>query len=154
LALGARIAVQQPLVLVPCILAAAGLCLPATRSRGVFYLCAGVLYFVLALGPSTPLFGWYLKLPMSPLFREPARLMWLTSFCLAVLTGLGVQSLLEAGAATTGRRVWLSAVAMVAVLVGFQFLVPDGLRPLEWALGVVTVASGVGAMRSPAHRRG
>ena len=133
LKLGGRLAVHQPLVLLPCILGVAALVTPRTRSRAAFYVASGVLFFLLALGPSTPVFHWYLKLPFTALFRDPGRFTWLTSVCIAVLTALGVEAVLAASPST--RQGVTAALAMLCALVAFNFLAPDGLRPLEWLLG-------------------
>ena len=141
LAVGARASLFQPLVLIPCLLAASVLLARATWRRGLFYVFAGLLFFALALGRSTPLLGWYLTIPLTAVFRFPHRFMWLTTLCLAVVTGVGAQAVLAQTVDRGWSRSLARAAAMIAVLVGFHLLAPDGLRPLEWVLGVLVIAA-------------
>jgi hypothetical protein len=152
LALDGRLASYQPLMLVPCILAVVSWLRPATRARALFYLLAGALCFVLAFGPNTPLFAWYTKLPLGDLFRDPKRLMWVTSFCLAVLTALGVDAL-RASVRTAPARGTLAAAMCAATLLGLHLLAPSGLRPLEWGLGALVVGAAAGSALAPPSRR-
>src|SRR5205823_8165898 len=57
------------------------------------YLLVAVAYVVLSLGPGTPLFDLYARFPLGTAFRFSDRLRWVTSFTLAVLVGLAVDSL-------------------------------------------------------------
>jgi hypothetical protein len=141
LAVGTRAGVFQPLVLIPCLLAASVLLARATWRRGLFYVFAGLLFFALALGRSTPLLGWYLTIPVTAVFRFPHRFMWLTTLCLAAVTGVGAQAVLAQTVDRGWSRSLARAAAMIAVLAGFHLLAPDGLRPLEWVLGVLVVAA-------------
>jgi len=61
-----------------------------------FYLFVVIVYFVLSLGPGSLLFDLYARLPLSTAFRGPARLLWITSFALSVLAGLGAEAVISA----------------------------------------------------------
>src|SRR5262249_49703175 len=54
------IAFGQPLTVIPCLLASCAVARRAGRSIVLFYLAAGVLFFVLGMGTATPLFDLYL----------------------------------------------------------------------------------------------
>jgi len=143
---------QQPFVLAPCLVAGAALLRASTRRRALFYLLAGVLYFLLALGPNTPVFQAYTKLPLGSLFRDPGRFMWLVSFCLAVLTGLGVDALLSRDRSEGwGRHTGL--VALLAGLAGFCLLAGNGLWALEWTVAGLALAAGLAASVRSGLRR-
>src|SRR5262249_31074349 len=122
LALGGRLAVHQPFTLVPCMLAGAALASRRTRARAAVSPVPGLVSLVRAMGPSTPVFGWYLKLPFAALFREPARFTWLTSVSLAVLAGLGAHALLADDGAPTRWGDVCTVATMIGVLVGFHLL--------------------------------
>src|SRR5262249_54976180 len=100
--------VRTPLVVVPCMLAAVGVVVSRDRRRALFHLTAGLLFFMLAFGPTPPVFRLYRLLPFGRLFSEPQKFLWVTDFCLAVLAGLGTQAIaVEAGS----RKRLLAAVA-------------------------------------------
>ena len=68
-----------------------------------FYVAVGVVYGVLALGPATPLFSLYVKLPPGgATLRYPNRLFWITGFSLAALTALVVDGV-NRGTGRTAR---------------------------------------------------
>ena len=121
--------VGQPFLPIPCMLAAAAVLAPHTRRSGVFYAGVALGFFALSLGPGTPLFDWYGRLPGGALFRDPTRFGWITSFALAVTTALGFESLLWAW---SRRQYTLLAVAlMVLPLIGLWLaarLSPEAIR--------------------------
>ena len=136
-----RLDTFNPIVIVPAMVAAAWWCRRATRRVGAFYFLAGVLYFLLSLGSSTPVFDLYRRLPLGSLFREPARFMWITNFCVAVLCGLGADALLRHVA---GRwRRFAAPAALAAGVVALALIVNRGLLPAEWLLATALLASGV-----------
>jgi hypothetical protein len=132
----------NPFTVLPCIIAGASLARSNTRRIALFYLVAGVLSFAIAFGPSTPLFDWYLALPLGRTFREPARFLWVTSFCLAVLTGFGVDAIVSPSRSPTR---WAHALRVVAgpalVTIGLYQLSLQGLLPLEWALAGIVIGA-------------
>jgi len=142
----------MPFVLVPCLLAVAAFLRPTTRRHALFYLGAGALFFALAFGPRTPLFGLYVSLPLGRLFRFPDRFVWVTAFCLPVLTALGVDALVSWDPPLRPWRRWLG-VALAALALAGIALAPWGrLRPPEWAFAGLALAAGVLAALAPGRR--
>jgi hypothetical protein len=140
---GRRLDIFNPIVIVPCVVASASWLRTATRRRAIFYTLAGGLYFALAFGSATPLFELYLKLPFAALFREPPRFTWVTSFCVAVLTGFGADAIIRGRHAVPGWRRWIPVAVTSAALVGLYFLSPNRLFLVEWVLGGAVVAASV-----------
>ncbi|HSP95685.1 MAG TPA: YfhO family protein [Candidatus Dormibacteraeota bacterium] len=140
----ARIDTFNPLVIVPAMAAGAWWCRRATVRVGLFYAVVALLYLALAMGEATPLFAIYRRLPLGALFREPARFVWVSNFCAAVLTGLGVDAL--------GRHPpqrWRRLAAPVSVAVAALALARiTSLLPIEMILGVAIVASAAAAAAS------
>lgn len=133
----------NPLLLLPAVVAGASWFQAPTRRRAIFYTLTGVLYFLLALGNATPLFAIYTRLPLGSLFRDPARFTWVTSFCLAVLTGLGADALINLPRQAAWPRRWGPVACMAAMLGGLYFLVPNRLYPIEWILAGAIMAGAV-----------
>ena len=116
----------------PWLLAAAAVAL-RPRRQTLFFVLAGLLFLLLALGPATPLYPTLARLlPVIP-FQVPARFVLLLGFCLAVLAALGLQALLERATWPAGRARGLligAAVALVAVL-AVLLLTQARLAPLQ-----------------------
>lgn len=145
-----RSALHSPYLLVPLVIAAGGLMSRGRRRVAVFYALTGVLYFVLALGRSTPLYELYVLTPWGGLFREPVRFMWVTSLCVAVLTALALDAL------RTAREAWWVARWACAVLVSLAALalldaVPGEPTPIEFWLGGIAVLAFLVAAVWPAQ---
>ncbi len=66
---------------------------PGRRRVVTFYLLVAVAYVCLSLGPGTPLFDLYARLPLVTAVRFSDRLRWVTSFALAVLVGFAADAL-------------------------------------------------------------
>lgn len=145
--MSARLDLFNPIIIVPAVAAGAWWCGRSTRRIGVFYLLAGVLYLLLALGSTTPLFELYRSLPLGSLFREPGRFMWMTGLCFAALTGLGAQALIEP--APAGWRRLAAPLSALSALVGLVLIMPRGLLPMEWVLGLLVVVAGTAVARQP-----
>jgi hypothetical protein len=79
--------------LLPLMLAAVGLFARGRRSFAVFWLCAGTLALLLAMGEATPLAGIVYRLPFLGLFRAQARHVAELALAVSVLAGIGVSSL-------------------------------------------------------------
>ena len=123
-------------------LAFAALALGGRRHRAIFYAVAGVLYGVLAFGPATRLFALYLWLPGASMFRIASRFLWISGFCFAVLTALGVEAISGRRAAGAGYRSRLVVLALVAVgFVAAEMTVPQGLFPREWWVAICAAAA-------------
>ena len=73
--------------------------LAIARGRGwripLFYFIAGAVFLFLSLGVTTRISDVYFKLPFSSVFREPARLRFITGFCFAVLAGFAIDTLAQ-----------------------------------------------------------
>ncbi|HJQ83187.1 MAG TPA: YfhO family protein [Candidatus Binatia bacterium] len=148
-----RADVRNPIALVPGLFVFLGLLRAATRRRALFYVVAGGIYFALAFGPNGPLFDLYARLPLGLLFRDPPRFLWMTAFCLAVLTALGVEAL-RAGVdgPRTLRRGAIPAVTALT-LAGLYFLYPNRLSAPELACTTLVLAGTVLAGIVPRVRR-
>jgi hypothetical protein len=142
----------NPIVLIPWVVASASWLRAATRRRAVFYVLAGVLYYALAFGVSTPLFRLYLHLPFGAVFREPIRFTWVSSFCLAVLTGLGADAILRCPP-SAHRRALGALLCMAAAVAAFEWLALSFLWRVEWALVVLVAAAVLLATRGASARR-
>jgi hypothetical protein len=101
-----------------------------------FYWIVALVYFVLSLGPGSPLYDLYELLPLGSAFRGAWRLGWVTNFALAMLAGWGAETLLYASAAMA-RTAGLGVLLVGAVVL--HWLVPDGLHAGD-ALLVLGVA--------------
>lgn len=134
-------------------LAALGLFANRRRAVSVFWLCAGTLAFLLAMGGATPLARLTYHLPVLGLFRVQARHLFIAAFAVSTLAGLGTASVLRS---KVSRKLALGTVIAFAALVllclaGIHFAPVNeyaarkGLAPLSllpWrnpALGVPSV---------------
>ncbi|MCO6456777.1 MAG: YfhO family protein [Pirellulaceae bacterium] len=121
-----------------------------------------VLALLIALGNHTPVFGIaYRLLPGLSLFRVPSRVLYLASFAIALLAGIGLDQLLAlARGLTAGRRRsvgWIAgAGAAGLLLLGAAFWLAPGdwqaaINPAPatfqpvWALGLATCGLALGA---------
>ncbi len=98
------------------------------RGAVLFYAVVAGLYFLLHLGPGTPLFDLYARLPVGTAFRGPARLLWVTNVCVAVLAGFAAEALLAGGAR---RERWRLALLLVVAAFVLQAISIRGLRPAD-----------------------
>jgi hypothetical protein len=100
---------QTPFGIAPAVLAAAAFANTARLRTALFYAIAGLLFFVLGLGDSTPIGRLYAHTPPGESFREPIRFMVVTGFCVAVLISLAIDVL--------ARGSWRAlAFAMLALI--------------------------------------
>jgi hypothetical protein len=119
-----------------------GLVHRATRRLSLLYLAVAGASVLLALGEATPVWRIYRHLPVGGAFRGPVRSLWVTSFALAVASGLGVEAALRRG----GRRSRIgAAVALAAAVALFAALPPHTVSRSEWALLAVVIAAVVAA---------
>ena len=151
--LAVRWDIFNPFVLIPCVVAGAAWLRPLTRPMALFYLLAGAVYFTLAFAEATPLFAIYRRLPFGTMFREPSRFTWMTSFCLAVLAGLGADAILSREVTASRPRRWLAVGATALALIAVYWLSPNHLRPLEWGLGLAVVGGSALLLVDPRWRR-
>lgn len=119
--------------ILPLILAGAALCCGRGPYPPVMAALAAI-GILLALGGNTPLFTlFYTFVPGFSLFRGPSKFLFLSSFSIAVLAGLGAESVLQASAGHSRRlRLFLTTGACAAaVLLAAIIFTP----PLERAPG-------------------
>ncbi len=93
------------------------------RRQTLFFVLAGLLFLLLAVGPATPLYPALARLlPVIP-FQVPARFVLLSGFCLAVLAALGLEALGHPAAWSAGRaRALLGGTAVAALAVAAALL--------------------------------
>ena len=129
-----------PFMVAPLLLAVMAPFVSTQRRLVTFYLLVGCLYGVLALGRGTPFFDLYAHLPPGPAtLRYPTRLFWICGFCMAVLSGFGIDALTQrvrSGAAA------LAPLAGAALLVALYLVTPGGLRPTELIALAALLAAG------------
>ena len=125
--------------LLPLMLAAAGLIAQRQRVLSIFWLCAGLLAFLLALGDATPLAQLTYRLPVLSLFRVQARYFFLMAFAVSILSGFGVRAVLEQKVShrLILKIILVSVAAMVVCLIALNFThlneyaAQQGLAPLS-----------------------
>lgn len=146
--------VGQPFVVLPTLFGLAAFSRRSTRRVALFYAVAGALSLGLAFGPGTPIFDLYSHLPGVSVFRQPARFLWVTSFCGAVLAGLGVDAL-----ANVSRRAgWLpgllAGVMLAAAGLALDRLIPGGMSRTEGVAAALAVIVMVAVGLVPGLRAG
>ena len=153
MALVMRDTVMQPFMLLTVLLAALGLVRRSTRSIAFFHLAVALGYFVLQFGPNTPLFDLYMRFPLGRLFRDTNKFSWVTTFCLSVLTGLGVDALVgDAHERRGGRRV-LAPVLLLLAFAGFYHATEGRMRSPEWWLAAGVLGPAVLGAAAPGRAR-
>ena len=116
----------------------------ARRRAALFYSIAGVLFFALSLGDATPLGRLYHQTPPGQLFRQPLRFLFVTGFCVSVLTGLAIDVLARGSwpaARRRSRALWSDCTSGSAAF-----------APIDWWLAGGVLAGGLLAARRPAAR--
>lgn len=109
-----------------------------------FWFAVGIGAAVLALGDQTPLYAWMGRLvPGLNLLRVPARFIFLTSFCAAVLSGKGLDKLLQ-GTCTPdlSRRLKSLTLGLTSATVVTALYLAVGLNafPKSLAAAVIPVS--------------
>jgi hypothetical protein len=131
----------------PLLLAGLSLLAPGRRSLIAFYLVVGAAYALLALGPQTPLFWAYVRLPPGgATLRYPHRLFWITSFACTMLCAWGVDGVARRVEGRPGRP--LVAVGGLLLAGLLYLLTPGGLRRPELLALAIVVGSLVAAAAS------
>jgi hypothetical protein len=87
---------------------------PARRAHAWLFAALGLGVALVMLGPNTPFFALYYRLPLGNLFRGPTRISFAWSFCFAVLIGIGVGAVRELRAG--GRAARAAAVLLAAAV--------------------------------------
>jgi hypothetical protein len=111
--------------LLPLMLAAIGVAVFRRQRVVIFWLCAAVLAFLLALGDQTPLARLIYHLPVIGKFRAPARHVIEMTLAVSVLAGMGVAAILRRMAT---KRLILLIISLLAALmaVGMFNLLTSG----------------------------
>ena len=130
-----------PFMAAPLLLAVVAPFTTGHRRLLAFWAVVGVAFAVLALGPATPLFWLYVRLPPGgATLRYPNRLFWITGLSLAVVTALAVDGAL--------RRPGRAALLALAGTVALFLVVPGGLRRPELiALALLAATLGAAGLR-------
>ena len=98
------------------LLAAIGLVYYKRRDK-YFFAAIGVAALIYALGDTTPVFRYLYKIPFINLTRAPSMIMFLFSFSVAILAGMGVETLLRRNQDNSpGRYAFLRVLAIAAPL--------------------------------------
>jgi hypothetical protein len=158
---GAKVNTWLPIVtLTPTMVAAASLAAPVRWRQTAFWAAVLALYMLLALWP--PAFEVYRRLPLGSVFRDPHRFLWIVSFAMAMLVGLGADALLRSagGRAAAGLgRPGLGGRLLPGALLLLGMAAYFGLsqRPLhgwEWGcLGGLALVAALCALRGPSWGR-
>lgn len=101
--------------LLPLMLAGIGVAKWPQRSLSIFWLCAGLMGLVLAMGDATPLARLIYHVPVVNQFRAPGRHLLEFTFSACVLAGLGM--------ATIFRRREISSLVLKTIVLGGIVLV-------------------------------
>lgn len=107
------------------VLGIGALLLRRPSSHVVFFGLLALVSAMLALGQHTPLYSLYFMLPTANWFRVPTRFFILTSLGLAMLTGFGIDMLLEGRVKHIRMLVATGLTALIAVALA-AWLVADG----------------------------
>jgi len=121
--------------LLPLLLAGLGFFVSRRKGVSIFWLCVGVLAFILTLGERTPLASLIFHLPIISRFRVPARHFIEMSFAVSVLAGIGVQAILKR---KVSKRLVLITVAAgaLAMVSGVLVMNSRGLAQFAFERGV------------------
>ncbi len=115
--------------LLPLILAGIAIFKWKQKSLRIFWLCAGALSILLAMGGATPLARLIYQLPVLNQFRAPGRHLIEFTFAISVLSGLGIAVLIQQKADTRLLRkiILLSSLGIAVISVTS----PDDVRTLR-----------------------
>jgi hypothetical protein len=131
---------EVPFLVVPFVLAFVGSSASGPRRLGVFYLAIGLVYAVLGLGNTTPLFALYAWLPPGEaVIRVTYRMFWVSGFCLAMLTALAIDAL--ARGSVDKRWARPGTLLVTGAAAALYVFTPGGLRPAETLALATTVAA-------------
>ena len=106
------------------------------RRRSLAWLLAGsaAVLAVLSVGPATPLFTLFTRLPIGSWFRGPIRLLILWPLCVAVLGAAGAETCLESRDRAGARTAVIGGLVVIGVRV---LLGIHNGTPRTWLPGVV-----------------
>lgn len=133
--------------LLPLMLAAVGFIVSRRSAVSIFWLCAGVVAFLLALGDQTPLAHLTYRLPVIGKFRVPARHFIEMASAVSVLAGIGAHEILRK---TTTKRLVLKIVLGAAAIMLAGLLLLMSNRSTEYMVEGGTVRLNVLPWANPA----
>ncbi|HKR02243.1 MAG TPA: YfhO family protein [Pyrinomonadaceae bacterium] len=131
--------------LLPLMLAATGFIASRREAVSLFWLSAGLVAFLLALGDQTPLAYLTYHLPVVNKFRAPARHFIEMALAVSVLAGIGTQAILRLKVSKqllvkivlVGAALMIGGLLLLLLNHSAEFVVPEGgtVRPnlLPWA---------------------
>ncbi|MCE5299674.1 MAG: YfhO family protein [Spirochaetia bacterium] len=95
------------------------------RKEALFLSAASVLFLILAFGGFTPLYKIFYYVPIFKQFRNPSRFIYVMTFFVTVLSGMGLNAVLEAAADKNdgGAKKFFRAVSITAGALALFFLV-------------------------------
>lgn len=99
--------------LLPLMLAGVGFVVTRRQAISIFWLCAALVAFLLALGDQTPLAQLVYRLPVVGKFRVPARHFIEMAFATSVLAGIGARAIIRQ---LVTRALLLKVIAATAAL--------------------------------------
>jgi len=102
------------------------------KSLRIFWLCAGALSILLAMGSATPLARLIYQLPVLSQFRAPGRHVIEFTFAVSVLSGLGIATLLQHKTDKGLLRKIILFSSLVMAVLGVTSLAMSG-RFFQWA---------------------
>jgi hypothetical protein len=124
----------------------------ARKADIAFYLLVAITYFLLTLGPGSPLFRLYELLPLGGAFRGAPRLLWVSNLAVSVLVSLAVNELLTPGDARWKRWHTLVMIGIVASAFAIWLVASRPFGVADWAMFLLLTAL-VGLARWPGAQR-
>jgi hypothetical protein len=120
------------------------------RALALWALVFGAWTFTFAIGPITPLFRYYILLPLLGWFRLPSRIFLLTDFCFAMLSAIGLDAVLSTAARRDGRlqRVGIVLAILASLALGGLELSRGRWSPAVMSLGFAGAVMLAGERRS------
>lgn len=122
----------DPFLIVPVMLASAALVTRRFGRQAVFYGVLALVSIDMSLGSNGYLFGLYAQLPLVRLFRWPFRYLWILAFCMSVLVGIGVDTIVTAGTRSGPWPRRLGVVLLPAIALGVLHWWTPNVGALPW----------------------
>ncbi len=114
------------------------------RTLGWWAVAMTAITVVFALGPHTPVFELYRRLPFLGWFRLPDRMFFITDFTVAIAAAVGLDAVVERWRSDTSPR-WVALVGALGVL-GAVIAARSGFAPPSTWTRVDAVAAAAGAL--------
>lgn len=127
------------------ILALVGVILSKERSTTYFFAIAALVFYLFSLGRyCEPVYRCIFALPAGDLIRCPVKWHHLTEFCLCVLAGYGIESILIRTAVAPQRRSWVVAGLTVLLALNLYSLASNAslyCAPVDYSRAMVKRAT-------------